>query len=179
MSSPTQMDTPSRSGSSRKPFNWIVWSIGLGFILVIADLLFWPVDGGKESARSASCLSNIKRLAVNNQLYASDHDGRFPHRDTWMDATAPYVNNPMAYRCPEFLRKEMNTDVYGYAFNGALSCAIEPEQPETVPLVFDSMHLARNASGTPESVPKPGRHSIGDSHRNSMGYADGHAKRIP
>lgn len=174
----TWMDMPDQSGSSKQPFNWIGCAIGV-VILVGAIYLFWPMHGGKDSARNTACLSYTKQMAIASLMYAGDHDDHLPLRDSWMDAITPLAkNNTMMFQCPTLYSKGRDENIYGYAFYGPLSGALVPKQPETVPLVFDSLNLARNASGTLESAPKPGRHATSKGPRNSVAYADGHVSRV-
>src|SRR5687768_11506100 len=126
------MDTSSWSRTRKSHFNWLGWLMGVAAI-AMAVFFFWPVYGGKDQARTSMCLSNTKQLALANLIYASDHDGRFPQRDTWMDAILPFVRYPKNYRCPTVWVEEKDLNLYGYAFNGGLSGAVEPKQPETVP----------------------------------------------
>ena len=92
-----------------------------------------------------------------------------------MDAIYPYHKNEWIERCPTFVKdKEVPKNLYGYAMNQAMSGAKPPPNPDTVPLIFESVNLARNASGTLDSLPNPGRHD----GKNSIGYADGHAKAV-
>ena len=90
-----------------------------------------------------------------------------------MDTSEVYTKNPYLFHCPE-LQKKPDENIYGYAFNLELSSAKEPKDPDKVPLIFDSMNLAKNASGTLDSLPNPGRHH----EKNFVGFADSHAKSI-
>ena len=153
--------------------NWLL----IVFLILAAGLLyaiFAPVGYPIHAAMRSACLSNLKQLALAQQMYASDHDGRFPFRDNWMDATEKYRKNDDILRCSKLRKDKAPQNLYGYAMNQAMSGSKEPKDPDTVPLVFDSINLARNASGTLESLPNPPRHGKVD----NIGYADGHAKGI-
>jgi prepilin-type processing-associated H-X9-DG protein len=154
-----------------KVFGWCVlaFAICMGFLL-----LFPPIGGGKESARRTACLSNLKQIARAQLLYSDDFDNRLPDRDEWMDVIAPYGKGPLPLVCTS-LMKDHDPQIYGYCFNGRLSQATIPAQPELVALVFDSINLARNASGSLASLPVPARH-VGD--RNNVVYADAHVKSV-
>ena len=105
-------------------------------------------------------------------MYAGDYDEHFPDRDVWMNVVKPYLRGEAFYHCPK-LKEEYGADVYGYCFNAKLSGAKVPAMDrESQPLVFDSVNLARNASGSFDSLPEPGRHG----GKNGIGYADGHAR---
>ena len=150
------------------------WIAAAVVICLVGWVFFSPGGYGKDSARRSVCLSNLKQLAIAQTVYAKDYDDRLPDRDKWMDVIAPYWKNPLPLVCPSLV-KEHDPQIYGYCFNGELSHAKVPAQPESVPLIFDSINLARNASGSLDSLPVPARH-LDD--RNNIVYADTHAKSV-
>jgi prepilin-type processing-associated H-X9-DG protein len=64
-----------------------------GVIVVVLALLLWPAwRMGRESARRATCLSNMRQLGIGLMGYEDDHDGSYPWRlgvldpdDGWRD----------------------------------------------------------------------------------------------
>jgi prepilin-type processing-associated H-X9-DG protein len=144
-------------------------------VVVILSIVLFPLYAPRRGARPVTrCLSNVKHLAGAMILYSQDNDGRFPLRDNWMDSTGSY-RRPRVVRCVIFADdRDSPRNQYGYAMNQAMSGAKEPANSGTVPLVFDSINLARNASGTLDSLPNPPRHE----EYNNIGYADGHARRV-
>ncbi len=120
--------------------------------------------------RHPFCLSNVKQLAIGLVMYESDED-RLPFRDGWMDGIVPYEKMEGLFHCPDVAK-----GFYGYSFNGKLDrmpLAKFPS-PETMPMVYDSVNLARNASDLYTSLPPLGRHTS----TNSVGFGDGHAKAL-
>lgn len=101
-------------------------------------------------------------------MYAEDWD--LPPRENWMDAITPYTKNHVMEHCSEV----RGPAEYGYAYNSQLSGLDETKiaDPGKLPMIYDSTNLARNASDPVASLPKPGRHE----GRNSISYADGHAR---
>ena len=165
-----------REANSTKPRNSpLAWILGLVLFAFVVAIL-WPVHSGGDRSPDTACLSNVKQCATGHLIYASDYDDLLPNRDRWMDDLVPYTKNPDIFKCTVVIDKK-KPDLYGYCFNGALSEVKVPELAETVPLVFDSINLARNASGSLDSLPKPGRHGK-DRPGNSIAYADGHVKRV-
>ena len=162
----------------RKQKGEATWQLILGLVVLatlLALLLFPLFATGHGGSPRKACLSHVKQLAILQIMYAADYDDRFPLRDSWMDATYAYRKRSDILRCPTFVRdKEGPKNIYGYAMNLTLSGAKEPPKPETVPLIFESVNLARNASGTLDSLPNPGRHE----KRSIIGYSDGHAKAV-
>lgn len=143
--------------------------LGAVLLFFAADILICPYCNGKQSAMGSVCLSNTKQQATALILYASEHDERFPRRDYWMDWIAPYARGHDFFHHAGPAPRSL-----GYAFNAALSERIAPQNPEAVPMNYDSANPIRNASDRFTSLPRPGRHG----GKNSVAYADGHARRI-
>jgi prepilin-type processing-associated H-X9-DG protein len=167
------------SAFTRKSLLWesLSWLELLMVLLVFALLgaILFPVYTNGGPSRSTGCLSNVKQMGVMQIMYAADYDDRFPLRDNWMDSTQEYRKSEGILRCPTFAFDEKAPkNLYGYAMNQAMSGAKIPPKPDTVPLIFESVNLARNASGTLDSLPNPGRHN----GKNMIGYADGHVKAV-
>lgn len=155
-----------------KPRFWVMLAV-IGVLLFCGVLTFFPTYGyPKTLARASQCMSNAKQSAVALQLYASDYNQLLPDRDLWMDAIVPYTKNE-PFRCPN-LMKDGRTDEYGYCLNASVKTFRNLPSPDVTPLVFESVNLARNASGGIDSLPKPGRHE----GSNSIAFADGHAKKL-
>lgn len=119
-----------------------------------------------------TCLSSVKQQALAVLIYAGDNEDRFVPRQRWMDTTSAYLKNEDLRHCPSVAK-----GAYGYAYNAGLSGLRQAELglPEIVPMVYDSIRSARNASDSLLSFPNPGRHKGQD----NVAYADGHAKRVP
>lgn len=155
-----------------KHFAPIAWST-LFFILVA--IVLFPVFAHPEVPdHRPKCISNIKVNAISFLIYQEDWDNHFPFRDTWQDALQPYQKTDRYERCPKLQETKGDLEIFGYAFNLNLSGQKTPASAQTIPLVFDSINLARNSSGNIHSLPSPGRH---DGH-NNVAYADGSAKAI-
>jgi len=151
-------------------FGWVQLLAVLAVFLAAIAILY-PLRTNGGPTHRTGCISNVKQLAVSMQFYFQDNNERFPLRDNWMDATDRYRKNDDILRCPRLRKGKAPQNQYGYAMNQAMSGAKEPEMPGKIPLVFDSINLARNASGTLDSLPDPPRHV----KVNYIGYADGHA----
>ena len=169
-----------RGGWRREGVSEPAWGVTVVFVLIV---VFFPWEESKETAKRYACLSNVKRRALSLTMYAEDADGCFPARVRWMDATAVYLtpkallyegedpHPDRSMRCPAVFKVG-----FGYAFNKALSGSKSPPRPESMPMVYDSTRLARNASDLVTSLPLPGRHG----GKDNVAYADGHAKaRVP
>jgi prepilin-type N-terminal cleavage/methylation domain-containing protein/prepilin-type processing-associated H-X9-DG protein len=82
-------------------FTLIELLVVIALIAILAALLFPVFAGVREEARSATCASNMRQLAIAWRMYADDHDETFPltvaHGSPdsrfvyWMEVIDPYV----------------------------------------------------------------------------------------
>ncbi|MCE5240819.1 DUF1559 domain-containing protein [bacterium] len=96
----------------RRGFTLIELLVVIAIIAILAAILFPVFAKAREKARQASCLSNVRQLAVAFHQYATDYDGMLPDlltgRDTgvasmyiyWPWALYPYVKNGQIFACP-------------------------------------------------------------------------------
>ncbi|MCS7191181.1 MAG: DUF1559 domain-containing protein, partial [Fimbriimonadales bacterium] len=141
--------------------------------VLLPAILFPVFSQAREEARKTACLTNLKQLALAQEMYANDHDGRYPAAARWGDLTRLYVANPETYRCPSVPQERG----FGYAMNVRLSRqkldAIQ--DPSQTPLLYDSSNLAWNAHDPFTSLPNPPRHGR---EVNNIAFADGHSKSV-
>jgi prepilin-type processing-associated H-X9-DG protein len=149
--------------------------VAIAIIVIFLAYLLRPVSYHHgERAVDAGCLSNLKQVALGAALYCAESDDRLPLRDRWMDDLGPYVKDKTLYVCP-IVRKE-EREGYGYSYNSYLHgrAASKVNDAAKVPILYDSINYARNASDPLNSFPKPGRHK----GRNTVAFVDTHAKRV-
>jgi len=107
----------------RTGFTLIELLVVIAIIAILAAILFPVFARAREKARSASCLSNIKQLALGAQMYSSDYDEMImpgyicdgTPRGWWYAADGriqPYVKNLQILKCPS-----SPTLAYGYGIN--------------------------------------------------------------
>src|SRR5438552_3345111 len=95
----------------RRAFTLIELLVVIGIIAILASLLLPAFRRGKESARGASCLSNLHQIGIGLQLYVSDNANRMPTIEEWSsssDTNTPLINRVLfhsvgasnAFRCP-------------------------------------------------------------------------------
>ena len=99
----------------------------IAVIAVLAGLLLPAVSKTKESARTASCISNIRQIGLASVTYSLDQNGHLPWFRNWLytrpgDLTTgrlfPYLNSRPVYLCP--------TDSLKLAANGRSATASLP-----------------------------------------------------
>jgi prepilin-type N-terminal cleavage/methylation domain-containing protein/prepilin-type processing-associated H-X9-DG protein len=94
----------------RRGFTLIELLVVIAIIAILAAILFPVFARAREKARQASCLSNVKQLALGTMMYIQDYDETLATWDryeddsvsTWYPAAAvfPYVKNLQVYACP-------------------------------------------------------------------------------
>ena len=99
----------------RKGFTLIELLVVIGIIAILAAILFPVFARAREKARQASCLSNLKQLALGFLMYVQDYDERLPRYCWWLNPASintpsdktnlnkmiePYVKNTQVFECP-------------------------------------------------------------------------------
>jgi len=101
--------TDRRAKTSRFGFTLIELLVVVAIIAILASLLLPALARGVESARSASCINNLRQIAVACMTYSLDQNGRFPYFRNWLDVKKgdlttgtlyPYVGAKPTYLCP-------------------------------------------------------------------------------
>jgi prepilin-type processing-associated H-X9-DG protein len=131
-------------------------SLVLGILGLLA-LVFSPA---REKARTASCQSNLKQVALALLMYAQDYDGRFPARDIDREGRMldSYCRNREIFYCPSASGRP------GYQFNRTL----QGWSRSLIPATAETMAIFESDDG--ETVAY--RHSGGA----NFAFADGHVK---
>jgi prepilin-type N-terminal cleavage/methylation domain-containing protein/prepilin-type processing-associated H-X9-DG protein len=93
--------------SPTRAFTLIELLVVIAIIAILAAILFPVFAQAKYAAKKTTDLSNVKQLALSNQMYSNDADDLQPlsriveqggdwwtaRMRSWKDATAPYVKN--------------------------------------------------------------------------------------
>jgi len=94
----------------RKGFTLIELLVVIAIIAILAAILFPVFARAREKARQASCLSNVKEMALGCQMYTQDYDDTIvpcylsppcpAACNTWWEFLDPYVKNSQIWNCP-------------------------------------------------------------------------------
>jgi prepilin-type processing-associated H-X9-DG protein len=150
----------------------------MAILVAVIALILWPSwsTSGRPTAKQMACLSNLKQLGLSAMMYQSDYGDRLFDRDRWMDLSAPYQKNDTLNHCPN-LPKD-HPEQYGYAFNSWLALRVNSDlkASEKIPMIYDSINLARSASDPFTSLPEWTVHDEDD--RRNVAFADCHARFV-
>jgi len=92
-----------------KGFTLIELLVVIAIISILSAILFPVFARARENARRASCMSNMKQIALGCIMYTQDYDGKmFPYKynnssnnnGSEMNMLAPYLKNAQIIRCP-------------------------------------------------------------------------------
>src|ERR1041385_8745635 len=122
----SERKTPNmRTRTTRSAFTLIELLVVIAIIAILAAILFPVFAQARESARTSSCLSNIKQLGLGWTMYAQDYDETYPlsrsfgypdrggddcayrapgssaaPKINWHTEINPYVKNKQIHSCP-------------------------------------------------------------------------------
>jgi len=112
-------------------FTLIELLVVIAIIAILAAILFPVFAQARNAARKATCLSNLKQLALGQSMYLQDYDERFAKwvnggtppdswnqpqgTGWWMNEIYPYIKNYQVYECPNDARSDNNSNGWGFA----------------------------------------------------------------
>ncbi len=103
-------------GLRRRAFTLIELLVVIAIIAILAAILFPVFAQARESARAASCGSNVRQLSLGVMMYVQDFDETYPMAANyattaiapdrcWMAQVRPYVQNQGVFLCPSAVGK--------------------------------------------------------------------------
>ena len=126
----------SRMSRGSRGFTLIELLVVIAIIAILAAILFPVFAQAREKARSISCLSDMKQLALGWMMYTQDYDSTYPmtaqcctangSQTYWLENIDPYIKNAGAnvsqqvsqqrisvYMCPNYLKPAPAVDEAG------------------------------------------------------------------
>jgi len=184
----------------RRGFTLIELLVVIAILATLAAVLLPVLEIVNKRAEAASCLMNIRSLALANSLYAEDNDGFIvPARvsvptpgllgATWDVCLYPYHRNELLYLCPADQMATYATGnvcynhSYGINFdltmlngyNGAALQVGQVDSPTEVILFFEIKGSLRQF-GTRYSTDGLSRVDVRHNTGSNYSYLDGHAR---
>jgi prepilin-type N-terminal cleavage/methylation domain-containing protein/prepilin-type processing-associated H-X9-DG protein len=158
-------DTSMRTKRSESGFTLIELLVVIAIIAILAAILFPVFAAARESARKASCASNLKQLGTAFHMYKTDFDERYPFGGwvpvtnglpngtwDWQNSIAPYVKNRGVYRCPSTAELDenpnnprewdWNRNPVNYMYNNFLAIERNPVNDSVVKAAADCVLLS-------------------------------------
>ena len=93
-----------------RAFTLIELLVVIAIISIIASILFPVFARARENARRASCMSNLKQMALGMMMYVQDYDETFPRAHVYLNGSStatfwwktiqPYTNSKQLFYCP-------------------------------------------------------------------------------
>jgi len=189
-----------------KGFTLIELLVVIAIIAILAAILFPVFARAREKARQASCMSNVKQIALGILMYAQDYDETLPRNAIagnpisgasgairWPALIMPYVKNTQIFTCPSdkkyglvlndpYWQPPGNSEQCGYGlgchiYGVALGMIAKPA--ETI-LIADSRSYMVKASGQTWGSEPAGTRPVYYRHNQmaNFGFCDGHAKAM-
>ena len=113
----------------RKGFTLIELLVVIAIIAILAAILFPVFARAREKARTASCMSNVRQIALGILMYSDDHDETFPilypepydYAKVWSYYIKPYIAGRSGttkaddiFKCPSVRGYQENTAYVAY-----------------------------------------------------------------
>jgi len=100
-----------RMKREKSAFTLIELLVVIAIISILAAILFPVFARARESARRASCMSNLKQIGLGAMMYVQDYDEKYPMGLSWVSASDhstlnwetiiyPYVKSEQVFLCP-------------------------------------------------------------------------------
>jgi len=148
-----ELQKPVRRGH-RGGFTLIELLVVIAIIAILAAILFPVFAAARESARNASCISNLKQLGLASQMYSGDNKERFVpgSSGSWDDASLWWV------RLDPYIKQLSKTSPAALeSLKGVYLCPSAPKLPANLSNFarcygYNAYYLGGSPNG---SIPNP------------------------
>jgi len=180
--------------SRKRAFTLIELLVVIAIISILAAILFPVFARARESARRASCMSNLKQTGLGMMMYMQDYDEKYPrgYLSTtqpspdgqewypnlwfWPQLLYPYTKSTQLYYCPSLGQVAPVEDYTGKPYAGAYGA-----NRALVPTTGTSVSMAAVSSpATTYAIMDAGSYSMATSYvispQGYFGYLPGTSK---
>ncbi len=177
-----------RPERGREGFSVVELLVVVVLLLVLTTLLWSPRAGSRETSRQAACRSQLERIGIAMQLYASEHAGAFPRTNLArvsaeaLSLLVPrYISDVNAFSCPGKPRPlKAGQPLAGQRFSYAYYMGLHGVEPARAILTDEQINPNAKSAGqllfSPDGKPPANNH--GPSGGNLL-FTDGHVEKSP
>ena len=84
----------------KRGFTLLELTIVISIIAILAAILFPVYSRSRETARRATCASNLQQVSIALNMYAQNYDGRYPRKNNEFGPLYAYASNQDVFYCP-------------------------------------------------------------------------------
>jgi len=155
--------------NKKRGFTLIELLVVIAIIAILAAILFPVFARAREKARTASCQSNQKEIALAFKMYIGDFDEKYPGgAEAVAEIIFPYIQNVQIYHCPSDSNLGAGNEV-SYAYNDTVA---EVSEAQCESVVTTILTTDAESSDDMDGAPASERHSDGANYS----FLDGHVK---
>lgn len=177
----------SRSPAAARAFTLVELLVVIGVIALLASLLLPALVRGKESARAAKCMSNLRQIGIALRVHVHDHEDLMPMMTNApappgaIPPTAPNIvlapdlsGGTNVFECPSDDQDLFRQTGSSYLWNALLNG--QPADRLSITLFGVTLNLLDH--GTPLFYDKDQFHRArGPGQERNVLYADGHVEK--